>query len=48
MKQVIKQGMCPILGIRVYSPLVNNLDVAVLCIRLNAMSARRYFKTLNN
>jgi hypothetical protein len=48
MKQVINQSVCPILGIRVYTPLVNELGVAMLCMRLNTLSARRYFKTLKN
>ena len=48
MKQVINQTICPILGIRVYTPLVNELDVVMLCIQLNAMSARKYFINLKN
>lgn len=48
MKQVINQSICPIIGIRVYTPLVNNIDVVSLCIKLNELSARKYFKTLNN
>jgi hypothetical protein len=46
--QVINQSLCPILGVRVYTPLANDLDVVCLCIKLNEGSARTYFKTIQN
>jgi len=48
MKQVINQSLCPILGVRVYTPLVNDIDVVCLCIKLNEGSARKYFKKLTH
>lgn len=48
MKQVINQSLCPILGVRVYTPLVNDIDVVSLCIKLKELSARKYFKTIQN
>lgn len=39
MKQKINQQICPILGVRVYTPVVNDIDVVAFCINMNRIMA---------
>jgi len=43
MKQLINQQICPILGVRVYTPLVNNIEVIAYCINMNRLMMLRAY-----
>lgn len=43
MKQLINQQICPILGVRVYTPLVNNIEVIAYCMNMNRLMMLRAY-----
>lgn len=43
MKQLINQQICPILGVRVYTPLVNDIEVIAYCMNMNRLMMLRAY-----
>lgn len=43
MKQLINQQICPILGVRVYTPLVNDIEVIAYCMNMNGLMMLRAY-----